>query len=35
VILNNPGFEIKNIEGLKTAGAKIFGWEGDTDKVEV
>ena len=32
VILNNPGFEIKDIEGLKAAGAKIFGWEAYPDE---
>ena len=34
VVTNNPGYEIKDIEGVKQAGAKLFGWDGtDCDKV--
>lgn len=35
VVLNNPKYEIKTIDGLKEAGAKLFGWDGDLDKVEI
>ena len=36
VILNNPGYEVNDVEALKAAGAKIFGWDGvDCDKVEL
>jgi len=36
VVTNNPGYEIGDIEGVKAAGAKLFGWDGlDCDKVEL
>ena len=35
ILLNNPGYAVSNVEELKKAAAKIFGWDGDFDKVEV
>ena len=36
VVTNNPGYEINDIDGVKAAGAKLFGWDGtDCDKVEL